>query len=363
MCGNSWRESKKASLTFEAVLHSVETGAEKNLATFYIMNTTPNRLGWGVTDQALEEALPTLLGKTIGCGPGYKIDDHYKNPMEVGEWVSTEKPNGYALATAEITDPVVLKKLKSKEWGPVSVVIDYYAKKKKNGADMVDSFTFKTVDFVDKPAFPQAGFINFAGLPEEMIVTPLELCASFYESQSTAHMRGQAPGSLNPEEKRKMQKIVDELKTQVETLTANHKKLQEDYDDLKAGLEKPEEEEPTDVKEDPKYKELESKHKNLEAKVKTMEDERHAKSVEAAFTSRVKAGLMKAEDKDTLNDLDDGTLILLARDADIVVEKLEKSKPSPKTKYTKDDRTELTAAMDDMRDTLGFEARVTKETP
>ncbi len=347
-------ESKER--TFLATMHSIETGDEKNLATFYIMNTSPNRLGWGVTDKALEEALPTLLGKTIGCGPDYKTDPpHHDDPMELGEWVSFDKPNGYALATVEITDPVALKKLRSGEWGPISVVIDSYKKPEpNNGADMLESFVFRSVDFVDVPAYPQAGFMNFAGLSGESIararglsgksiVNPIELCASFYESQSN----GQAHGSLNPEELRKMQEQIEELKKQMETLTANYTGLKEEYDELKAGLDKPAEE-PTDVAEDPRYKELEDQ-------MKVMKDERHAERVAAALDGRTKAGLVKDQkaEAERLGKLDDETLTILTLDAGVVAEKLEKAEPiGPKLKYTEDEKDPLTAAIDASRTSM-----------
>jgi len=361
---DAWRKAKKAAAvdgldekTFLATMHSIKTGDEKNLATFYLMNTSPNRLKWGVTDKALEEALPSLLGKSIGCGPGYKIDEHYrKEAIPVGEWVSFNKPNGYALATAEIKDNVVLENLRRGDWGPISVVIDSYKESSKKGNQVIESFKFQTVDFVDVPAFPQAGFMNFAGQPGEAVVAPLELCASFYESQSN----GQAPGSLNPEEKRKMQEQIAELKLEVETLTANYTELKKEHEDLKAGLEKPaddpkDDDPKDDVEEDPKYKEL-------EAKVKFMEDERHAEHVAAALEARLKADLVKEKDqkaeKERLAGFDDKTLAMLTLDAGGIAVKLEKIKPTgPKTKYTQDDRTEFDAAVDDMRDRLGFEPR------
>lgn len=351
-----------ASLNFEAALHSIETGDEKNLATFYIMNTSPNRLGWGVTDKALEEALPTLLSKPIGCGPGYKIDEHYDNPIEVGKWVSTDKPNGYALATAEITDALVLKKLRSGEWGPISVVIDSYKESMPdNGAEMVESFVFTSVDFVDVPAFPQAGFMNFAGLEGEPIVTPLEFCASFYESQSN----GRGPGSLGLDSKtrgtkKKMEQALTEVKKELETLTASYKKmtaefkdLKEETDELKAGLEEKPEDKPEKAEEDPKIKEL-------EATVKVMTDERHAERVAGALDARLKAGLVKDQkaEMERLGKLDDETLTILTLDAGIVTERLEKAVslgPRASQIVSNEDKTEFAAALSAKREELGVE--------
>ncbi|RLI01278.1 hypothetical protein DRO31_06840, partial [Candidatus Bathyarchaeota archaeon] len=112
-------------LRFIAGVHRVEAG-EVNEATFYVMNTTVNRNGWGVSDKALEEALPTLHDKPLGCGPDYKIDVHYPEPMNVGIFYKATKPDGYALGTATITDEYVWEKLTAGEWGPISVVINSF---------------------------------------------------------------------------------------------------------------------------------------------------------------------------------------------------------------------------------------------
>jgi len=169
-------------LRFWAAVHSIETGEEKHLATFYIMNTSLNRNGWRVTDKALEEALPTLLGKPLGCIPGYRVD-HVHQPLQVGRWVRVEKPDGYALATAEITDPVAWEKVSNGEWGPVSVVILAYritcsvcGKDITQGPDehvlsgegheVIESFAFDRVDFVSEPAYPQAGVLSLNVLEE-----------------------------------------------------------------------------------------------------------------------------------------------------------------------------------------------------
>lgn len=188
---------------FLAAVHSIETGEEENLATFYIMNTTVNRNGWGVSDKALEEALPTILRKPIGCGPDYKIDGHYfEEAMDVGVFVRSDKPDGYALGTAEITDSKAWEYLVSGEWGPISVVIQSYRETcSRCGVDLtpmedpfshdcivdrmayvlVESFVFERVDFIDLPAVPQAGFINVASSQTQV---SLRLLARFYETQS-----------------------------------------------------------------------------------------------------------------------------------------------------------------------------------
>lgn len=360
-------------LTFEAVLHSIETGDEKNLATFYLMNTSPNRLGWGVTDKALEDALPTLLKQkmTIGCGPDYKTDRHYEHPIPVGKWVSFNKPNGYALATAEITDLLALRNLKSGKWGPISVVIESYKETSENGDDVVESFTFKTVDFVDVPAFPQAGFLNFAGLRGLTVVNPIELCASFYESQST----GQAPGSpgsnLNPTESEKkltkekieqLQNEIKELEASMKTLTDDMKTLTDDKKTLTAANTDLEEKVKTleNPDENPDIAPLKEEIKTLTEKLAGIEAEKHQDLLTACVEARFKAGLStdKAADSEALKDFSDEMLKFNTLEAGKVEEMKKASLPSgPQLKYTPENKTELQAAIDGQREDFGFPVR------
>ena len=160
-------------LCFKASLNSLRSG---RLATFYIIDTTLNRNGWRVTDEALERALPTLLGKPLGCVPGYGVN-HVAEPQIVGYFITAEKPDGYLLATAEITDPTAWEKLQSGEWGPVSVVIKAHKVRcslcgadvtsgpdehilNGEGHQVVEDFTFERVDFVSNPAYPSARLIT-----------------------------------------------------------------------------------------------------------------------------------------------------------------------------------------------------------
>ena len=99
-------------LRFLAGVHN----AQDHIATFYLLNTSPNRNGWAVTDKALDEALPTVIGKPLGCGPGYRTDRHYPNPVGIGAFRDASKPDGYALAAAEIADPEAWSKLISSSY-------------------------------------------------------------------------------------------------------------------------------------------------------------------------------------------------------------------------------------------------------
>jgi len=108
-------------LRFLAGVHAVE--APERVAVFYLMNTSVNRNNWAVTEEALEEALPTILGKPLMCGPAYQTDTHYPEGLEVGRFTGYRKPDGYALAQAVVTDEEAWRRLTRGEWGPISVVI------------------------------------------------------------------------------------------------------------------------------------------------------------------------------------------------------------------------------------------------
>jgi hypothetical protein len=185
--------------SFMASLQSLNEQA--HTAKFYIMNTSRNRNRWGVTGQALSDALPTLKGVKIGMGAGYKIDKHYHEgaTMDSGSFIDYENPGSYAVGTAKIEDPQTWSMMKAHELGPVSVVISCFRDTCSScGADLtaiedptgthkclrdgdaysrVESFRFKRVDFVDTPAYPQAGLLDMSAAASR------ELCASFYESQ------------------------------------------------------------------------------------------------------------------------------------------------------------------------------------
>jgi len=201
----------KPERSFYAALYHLDAAAKK--ATFYLMNTSRNRNNWGITEAALDEALPTLPKKPLGMGQGYKIDSHYpdgtrgepKLTMEVGEFTVYENKGRYAFGTATITDDQTLTMLKTGELAAVSVVVTPYYEtcsycwevldswswqeheciKTEQGYALVHSFVFERVDFVDKGAYPQAGFMEFAALQKQKTKSdqalPLSLFASAYE--------------------------------------------------------------------------------------------------------------------------------------------------------------------------------------
>ncbi len=305
-------------LRFWASIHSIETGAEGRLATFYLLNTSLNRNRWRVTDKALEDALPTLLNKALNCIPGYRVN-HVHEPLQVGRWVKVDKPDGYALATAEITDDVAWEKLNSGEWGPVSVVIRAFKVTcSKCGADVIavpdehiesgegheiiESFVFDRVDFVSEPAYPQAGIVS---------VGELVLGASRSKVDGQAGARGHVPKPAD------VNNMNEELTREVEVLRVENT--------------------------------------GLKGTVQRLEAERREEKVQRVLEARVKAGLVRdrVKEEERLKGLEDGALTLLAEDAEKVAEKMAKAQPTgPKTKYTGDDKTSFEASVESKREEL-----------
>jgi len=174
----SQHQASVLSLKFFASLQSWEEKDGRNLATFYLIDDGVNMNNWQVTDEALEKALPSLIGKPLSARPGYRVD-HVSSPIDVGTFVKVEKPDGYAIGVAEIRDETAWEKIKNKEWGPISVELK--ARRvicSKCGRDILDEpdehvlsgeahevitdFTFERFAFVSEPAYPMAGIL-FAG--------------------------------------------------------------------------------------------------------------------------------------------------------------------------------------------------------
>ncbi|MBD3206541.1 hypothetical protein GF319_09400 [Candidatus Bathyarchaeota archaeon] len=318
-------------LKFYTAIHKVEKGDETKLATFYLLNTTVNQNRWCVTEKSLDEAILTILGKPLGCGHEYRIDKHYKDPIKVGEFITANKPNGYALGTAKISDQYVWEKLSTGEWGPVSVVIksfretcsccgDDLTKSKvpfqheciqKGGAYLlIESFVFDRVDFVDLPAYPQAGYISMASQRYQI---PLELLASFYEKTEDLEEESVTileQGEGNPE--RIKDPNLDERKNIMET-----EKLQEQVTQLEQLL--------SDEK---------IARENLEEQLTRLQSERHKEILEATVESRILAGLIanQKEEIEKLSCFSDEFLRQLKSDADKIIQTQKQYKASPKAK-------------------------------
>jgi len=324
--------SEAIELRFWAAVHSIESGDEERLATFYMMNTSLNLNNWRVTDKALEDALPGLMGKTLNCIPGYRVN-HVHEPLQVGKWIRVEKPDGYALATAEITDDVAWEKLNGGEWGPVSIVIRAFKVTcsvcggditgapdehvvSGEGHEVIESFRFERVDFVSRPAYPQSDLLNLGHVAARG--APV-----LQASQSTVDgPQGAQGGDPDPEGKREKKALEEKLA-----------ELEQELETVKG------------------------EKQELESRLQAIEDERHAERVATAVDARVKAGIVKEAERqaeiDRLTTLDDGALDLLEEDAVKVAEMAAKAQPaSPKAKYTPKDRDTFEAAVEDARERL-----------
>jgi hypothetical protein len=335
----------------------IKLNAAAKTGTFYLMNTSQNRNGWGVTAQALDEALPTLKGKPIGMGQGYKLG-HFpdKDSMDSGKFTSYENKGNYALGDASIEDEKTLTMMKNGEAAAVSVVIHVYAIKCsqcgktfnmeddiqahqciKDGKayEQVTSFAFKRVDFVDVPAYPQAGLMDMNASSQQQ--EPFTLYASFYEAQAVKTEPFKEVNhkmAENPQEKR--------------------------IADLEASLQKA----AADLKEaEKKAATNETETKELKAELDKIKAAQHEQLVNEAYEARKQAGISGEEqvERKMLTAQDDSVLKIMKSDAEKTASIVEKSaKTAPKVRYETNTSTELEAAVKNMQATLGFKTE-TKE--
>lgn len=366
-------EGKERSFVAGMLKFAVDSEGKRS-AVFYIMNTTKNRNRWGVTDKALEEALPTLKGKPIGLGAGYKIDKHYPDgqTIDVGKFNRTEKPGAYALGEAVgFEDERVWSDMKSRRLGATSVVIQSFQDTcSKCGADLsamrdpfgehpclsvkdssafiqVESFRFKRVDFVDVPAYPQAGLTEMSGKAEGY-TRALELLAGVYESQEHPEEGFTKLGANKnlPEENEK-EKLAN--------LEKEHSKLKSDFEAVKkaaADKDKVIEELKAQLEKAPKADEV----KELKAKLEDIEKEKHGTLVAETLKARIDAGVAGKEDveKEMLAKLDDSVLAVWKADALKVASITRKLASTPSVKYEANSESDLDKAIKERRAALGF---------
>ncbi len=333
-------------LVFIAGLHRLDAANKK--AVFYLMNTSRNRNRWGVTQKALDEALPSLLKKPLGMGKDYKLG-HFpdEESINVGLFSAFENKGNYALGTVDITDDKVLAMLEAGELGPISsVILPYYDTCSVCGEVLdanwenhpciaenkafseVQSFEFHRFDFVDVPAYPQAGFMNFASKREDKIVS-LTLLASVYNNSRSPILQEQNKVS----EKEKENEKIAALEQRATKAEADLKKAQDDAS--------------TNA----------TKVNELSAELKAIKDEKHAGLVEQAYRARVEAGIAGEEktDREMLAALDDKNLKLFIVEAQKIAKVVStQGHQSPKNKYQAGEEDELAAAVAAKRAELGL---------
>ena len=332
-------------LVFIAGLHRLDAANKK--AVFYLMNTSRNRNRWGVTQKALDEALPSLLKKPLGMGKDYQLG-HFpdEESINVGLFSAFENKGNYALGTVDITDDKALGMLEAGELGPISsVILPYYDTCSVCGEVLdanwenhpciaenkafseVQSFEFHRFDFVDVPAYPQAGFMNFASKREDKSV-PLTLLASVYNNSRSPILQEQNKVS----EKQENEKIAA-LEQRATKAEADLKKAQ---DDASANA---------------------SKVNELSAELKAIKDEKHAGLVDQAYKARVEAGIADEEkaDREMLAALDDKNLKLFTLEAQKIAKVVStQGHQTPKTKYSQTEGDTLLEAVNTRRAKLGL---------
>ena len=332
-------------LVFIAGLHRLDAANKK--AVFYLMNTSRNRNRWVVTQKALDEALPSLLKKPLGMGKDYK-QGHFpdEESINVGLFSAFENKGNYALGTVDITDDKALAMLEAGELGPISsVILPYYdtcsvcsevldANWEKHPCiaenkafSEVQSFEFHRFDFVDVPAYPQAGFMNFASKRDDKTV-PLTLLASVYNNSRFPNLQEQNKVS----EKQENEKIAA-LEQRATKAEADLKKAQDDASTNAA------------------------KVNELSAELKAIKDEKHAGLAEQAYRARVEAGIAGEEkaDREMLAALDDKNLKLFLIEAQKIAKVVStQGHQSPKNKYQAGEEDELAAAVAAKRAELGL---------
>jgi hypothetical protein len=333
-------------LVFIAGLHRLDAANKK--AVFYLMNTSRNRNRWGVTQKALDEALPSLLKKPLGMGKDYELG-HFPDELSinVGLFSAFENKGNYALGTVDITDDKVLTMLEAGELGPISsVIFPYYDSCSVCGEVLdtnwenhsciaqnkafseVQSFEFHRFDFVDVPAYPQAGFMNFASKREDKSVS-LTLLASVYNNSRSPNLQEQKKVS----EKEKENEKIAALEQRATKAEADLKKAQDDAS--------------TNA----------TKVNELSAELKAIKDEKHAGLVEQAYHARVEAGIAGEEktDREMLAALDDKNLKLFTVEAQKIVKVVStQGHQSPKNKFQAGEEDELVAAVAAKRAELGL---------
>lgn len=331
--------------SFFAALHSLSSADHS--ATFYIINTSENRNGWSVTEKSLKEALPTIKKASLGIGPEYQINRHYHDAMVVGNFLNYNQPEpNYALATAAVSDQKVWDMMQRGELGPVSVVLHSYREscskcganlssqenpaehtciKEGDGHEQLDSFVFHRVDFIDVPAYPQAGLLEFSAKSPDRAV-PLEVLASFYVSQS-------------PKSSKEPKKLSEKFEEKVAALEQANKQLETE---LKTAQEE--------------AKKACKTSTELTSKLEAIAKEKHDKLVSETYEARVKAGIAGKEDqeKQWFSKLNDETLTILIADAEKFSSLIVQEPQTPKTKYSQTEGDGILEAVNTRRAKLGL---------
>ena len=279
--------------------------------------------------------------------------------MDCGAFTAYDNKGAYATGDAKIEDKKTWSLLSDGKLGPTSVVIHAYdvacsrcgaelepsPEAVKNhpcindgsGYEQVHSFVFSRVDFVDVPAYPQAGLLELASQSEARKV-PIELLAGFYVSQSPII------GDKN--------KVTEkEFEVKISALEQEKMELQKQVADLKKAQE-------TNADQKQRFEALSAELNAVKAELKAKADQEHAGHVEQAYRARAEAGIAGEEkaEREMLAKQNDSILKMFTSDAVKVASKIQAqgSNQAPKTKYSAQTQTDLKAAIAQKRASLGF---------
>ena len=302
------RRGSEISFTYLAQVKPLEN-SERHYAQIYVIDTTANKAGWQVTDEALKNALGSLIGKPLLAYP-----DH-SGTIEVGRFIDVAKPDGYAIGGAEITDEEAWSKIQDEEWKYVSPQVKGFWVTNEDDVSVLYDFGFEHVAFIPNPAYPNARVLN-AQMEEGGLRT------------FSAALTSELDQVRNKKEKKKK---------------GENKKLSEDTAvELRTEL----------VKAQTKIAALESANNELKADLDRIVGERHSKRVGDLVDLRLKAGLVETDKRDEevgrLSELGDDTLNVLIADTKAFIAHMPK--PSgPKAKYTAEQQTD---AVESVRENL-----------
>ena len=275
--------------------------------------------------------------------------------MDSGFFVGYEKPGSYALGVAKVDDAKTWAMMQEGKLGPVSVVIhsfrdvcsgcgedlsalkdpfrEHKCLREGDAYAKVESFRFKRVDFVDIPAYPQAGLLDMASRQGNRAAS-LELLAGVYVSQEPP-----ANGVTKKEE----EILTEKLEEKVANLEQANGKLTLD---LQAATQK--------------ANTAATSAETLKTQLDAMQKEKHDALVTECLKARSEAGIAgkEAEEKERLAKLGDETLAMMKADA-LKFASVNQTRESagPKLRYSKTNEEPLAASMKEMRAHLGLPQR------
>jgi len=153
---DEWVRNAAFSFDYQAALEIYDPA--KHLAKILVIDTTINANKWQVSDEGLERALKSLIGKPLIAYP-----DH-SGQVSIGNFIDAQKLDGIAVGIAEITDLDAWHRIQSGEWRFVSPSIFAWDITEQGDITVLKDFAFDHVAFVPQGAYPNTQVLStFAG--------------------------------------------------------------------------------------------------------------------------------------------------------------------------------------------------------